>query len=345
MTNRIDLSQIFDVYSMREQPADAEAKALPPEFKSRVKLFCQEMVPPYDHYSQAGHKIGDFWMTLRDKIRYQHGLDHLADRNRYNPVTEVEKFLSECSDEHYLDFIEMYFQSEELPKYFSDSKLRDAVNNINKFFNLDELPYALTEFSISESQTLRPRVKRFLSRIRPRPKRPELPGLVSSHTQPLSLPIRIPKIEVYPQIIRRESEFMYQTAIKPVLILLANPAFEAANKEFLEALRDYREGEYADCIAKCGSSFESVMKVICERKKWPYKQTDTAEPLLNTIFDNAGMDSFFKQPIMLVATMRNRLSSSHGAGTQRRDVPKHIAQYAVNSTASTILFLVEETNP
>ena len=263
MTNKIDLSSIFDVYSMRDQPAGIEAKALTQAFKkNRVGLLCQEMVHPYDHYSQAGYKIADFWMTLRDKLRYRHGLEHLADRNHYNPVTEVEQFLSECSDEHYLDFIEMFFQSEKIPMYFSDRELREAVNNINKFFNLDELPYALTQFSISESRTLRPRIERFLSRIRPRPK--QLGSLiVSSHTQPQALPIRIPKIEAYPQIFGRESEVMYQTAIKPVLILLAGPAFREANREFLDALKDYRNGDYRDCVVDCGSSLESVMKIIC----------------------------------------------------------------------------------
>ena len=63
MTNKIDLSSIFDVYSMREQPAAYSIKALTQEFKNRVLLFCQEMVPPYDHYSEAGHKIADYWMT------------------------------------------------------------------------------------------------------------------------------------------------------------------------------------------------------------------------------------------------------------------------------------------
>ena len=159
MTNKIDLSSIFDVYSMRDQPAGIEAKALTQAFKNRVGLLCQEIVHPYDHYSQAGYKIADFWMTLRDKLRYRHGLEHLADRNQYNHVREVEQFLSECSDEHYLDFIEMFFQSEKIPMYFSDRELREAVNNINKFFNLDELPYALTEFSISKSRTLNIKAK------------------------------------------------------------------------------------------------------------------------------------------------------------------------------------------
>ena len=340
MTNKIDLSSIFDVYSMRDQPAGIEAKALTQAFKNRVGLLCQEIVHPYDHYSQAGYKIADFWMTLRDKLRYRHGLEHLADRNQYNHVTEVEQFLSECSDEHYLDFIEMFFQSEKIPMYFSDRELREAVNNINKFFNLDELPYALTEFSISGSRTLRPRIERFLSRIRPRPKQLESP-IVSSHTQPQALPIRIPKIEAYPQIIRRESEVMYQTAIKPVLILLAGPAFREANREFLDALKNYRNGDYRDCVVDCGSSLESVMKIICEQKCWP-PQRDAGK-LLNTILSRTDLPEFLKQPLIQTAVIRNELGSAHGAGAEPRTVAKHLAQYTINVTASAILLLVEET--
>ena len=148
-----------------------------------------------------------------------------------------------------------------------------------------------------------------------------------------------------PQIIRRDSEALHQTAIQPTLTFLADPAFKAANQEFLGALGHYRKGEYADCMAKCGSSFESVMKVICDRKKWPYQQTDTAETLLNIIFGKTGMETFFKQPIMLVATMRNRLSSAHGPALKSESSQSTERQYAVNATASAILLLVGETNP
>ena len=146
VTNKIDLSPIFEVYSLREQQASKVTKALTQAFKSRVWLSCKEMVQPYDHYSEADHKIADFWMTLRDKLRYRHGVDHLSEVRQATLITELEKFLSECSDEHYLDFVEMFFQSEKLPMHFSDHDLKEAVNNINTFFDLDELPYTITEF-------------------------------------------------------------------------------------------------------------------------------------------------------------------------------------------------------
>ena len=340
MTNRIDLSSIFEVYSMREQPARPIAKALTHEFRSRVSLFCQEMVHPYDHHSQAGYKIAGYWMTLRDKLRYQHGLEHLADKNRHNPVTEVESFLSECSDEHYLDFIEMFFRSEKLPMHFRDDELTDAVNNINTFFDRDGLPFALTDFSISESRTLKPTINRLLSCLRPRLNRSGQ-RIVSSHTQSPSLPIRIPKIEAFPRIIRTDNQVLYETAMKPALDLLTAPQFREANKEFLGALTDYRQGDYQDCLTKCGSAYESVMKVICEQKDWP-PQREGAK-LLGTILSRSGLPRLLERPLIQIAVIRNELGSAHGAGTESRTVSRHLAQYTINVTASAILLLVEET--
>ena len=329
---------------MRDQPASEAAKALTPEFKNRVSQFCQAMVHPYEHYSAAGYLIAGYWMTLRDRLRYQHGLKELVDENAgLSHIKAIDEFLSQCSDEHYLDFIEMFFQSEELPKYFSDGELREAVNNINKFFSLDELPYALTEFSISGSRTLKPRVERLLSRLRRRHKRPALPAIVSSHTQPPSLPIRIPRVEAYPQIIRVENEVTYQTAIKPVLTLLANPAFSEANREFLDALKDCRTEDYRGCVVNCGSSLESVMKIICEQNGWPPGKD--AGRLLNTVLSKTDLPKFLKQPLNQIAVIRNELGNAHGAGVEPRDVAKHLVQYTINVTASAILLLVEATKP
>jgi hypothetical protein len=84
------------------------------------------------------------------------------------------------------------------------------------------------------------------------------------------------------------------------------------------------------------------MKVICHERGWAYKDSDTASVLLATVLSNCALDGFFKEPIALIATIRNRLSKSHGAGTKPKDVPLHVARYAINATASAILLLVDE---
>ena len=149
----------------------------------------------------------------------------------------------------------------------------------------------------------------------------------------------------HPKIIRRENMVIHHHAIEPTLMLLKDPRFKSANDEFQEALVDYRKGDYGDCVVKCGSSFESVMKIICDLKGWTYQQNATASPLLEVVISHSTLGSFFTQPLLLVATIRNKLSSAHGAGNQPRTVDPHVAHFAINATASAILLIGEETNP
>jgi hypothetical protein len=62
--------------------------------------------------------------------------------------------------------------------------------------------------------------------------------------------------------------------------------------------------------------------------------------LVSTVIKNLGLDPYFEQPFMIIATLRNRLSSSHGAGMETKAPSQHIAQYALNSTAAAIVLLV-----
>ena len=306
--NHLNFSQIFSVFSRREKAAATVSKPLTPEFRYRVFQLCADT---FDYSSY------ELWSEMHNRLQYLHGRPSLTGRQMDSDRVDVLTFLSQCSDEHFLDFVEYIFQSRSLWRLSVGEIGEDRfVNNINEFLRIDDLPYFLTGFVREQVQGVDPVGRKVIT------------------------------IEtVYPQIIRRDNEVLHEQAIQPALTFLTNPAFKTANNEFLEALKDFRKGENADCIAKCGSSFESVMKVICARKKWPYHQTDTAQKLLDTITNRAGMESFFKDPVMLIATMRNRISSAHGAGTQERNVPEHRAQYAINATASAILLLVEETKP
>ena len=106
---------------------------------------------------------------------------------------------------------------------------------------------------------------------------------------------------------------------------------------------DYRKGDIPDCLTKCGSAFESVLKVICERKGWGCKQTDAASTLIRIILPKTNLDTYFEGPLILIATLRNKLSSAHGAGNAVKEPARHIAQYALNATASAIILIAQET--
>ena len=137
-----------------------------------------------------------------------------------------------------------------------------------------------------------------------------------------------------------EEDVAHIEAIVLVLEILKKPHFQAVNDEFRKTLINYRKGDYVVCLTNCGSSLESILKVICIRKGLHYSENDTASTLIETVVLGLKMEGFFTQPWTLLATLRNRLSSSHGGGTQPRTPERHFAQYELTSIAAVIVLVV-----
>jgi hypothetical protein len=181
---------------------------------------------------------------------------------------DVEAFLLTCRDEEFLDFVEYIFRVESLVPFFPD--VNEFVHGINELFASENVGYELTEMvteRVVETADEYPFFGREVEKI---------------------------KVVSRPQIIRKENQVAQAQIVKPVLKLLSGKRFKAANKEYLEALEDYRKGDYGDCLTKCGSAFESVMKIICDDKGWSYQQTDTASTLIGTMISNTNLDPFFE---------------------------------------------------
>jgi len=261
MKRPIDFPQIFGVYSRRETASDEEGKPLTSEFRTRVTQRFLDAFP-HEMYSMP------LMRELRHKLVYLYGK-----QSPPHKATALEDdfaaFLGSCSDEHFFDFLELAFQSPliwDAPHHINPSKL---VADINLFLRVDDLPFELTDFvtgkgsyewSMYRGSTFNPRTRII--------------------------------IDAFPQFISLENDVVHQTIVKPTLTLLGGPNFKVANQEFLEALTDYRKGDYEDCVAKCVSAFESVLKVVCQRKGWAYRETDTADTLLTTVFGKTSLEGF-----------------------------------------------------
>lgn len=149
-------------------------------------------------------------------------------------------------------------------------------------------------------------------------------------------------------IIRVDSQFLHSTVVKPVLILLKDKIYSAAEQEFLKAHEHYRHHRYQECLNESLKSIESVMKVICAKQKWKFDKGDTARKLIKICLDNELIPSFLQSQYDSLRTLletgnptiRNKLSA-HGAGEQIKEVNQTIANYALNIAASNILLLVE----
>ena len=269
---------VFNVFSKRQRRSETNV-SLTREFRNRVFLLWRKTFPR----GSPGQFVSDrssIWSETYDKLLFSLGQPRLSSRQAYDADGDLDNFLSECSDEHFLDFVEFSLQSEAV--WELSGSVGELIDAINSFFQEDSLPCVLTDFNFAEVE----------------------PASVHASVAP-SKQSRSLQLQTYPQIVRRDSEVMHQTAIGPALTLLKSPALGEANKEFLRALSDYRKGDYEDCVAKCGSSLESVMKVICSRKGWP-SQNDAGK-LLNTIIPRTDLPQFFRQPLIHIATIRNEL--------------------------------------
>ena len=301
----MNISKVFDVFSRRNQSTSTKKPPLTPEFRNRINILWARVFHKenYGYYSSSS----TLWNEVYDNLLYSLGRQRLSGKSAYSRDVDLENFLGECNDENFLDFIELSFRSNSIFGAID----RRTENRVEIYELIDEINTFLQVDGLPYHLT----------------------GFTFGDNG----------IEAYPQFIRRDSEVLHKTAIEPALSLLSASDFREANKEFRGALEDYRQGDYRDCVVKCGSAFESVMKVICEPNGWSAGRE--AGKLLNAVLSQTALPGFLKHPLIQVATIRNELGSAHGAGAEPRDVPQHLAQYTINVTASAILLLVEETRP
>lgn len=312
------LNAIFEVFSRRNKETEPFIYGAPATLRNKVLLFCRDTFSNSRHGLGGEDYSGEFWKEVHQALLYRHGRLQLTETGAsQSPLEDTVGFLLTCKDEEFLDFVEYIFRVNCLFHVSTDENI--LVAELNELFISENAGYELTD--MLKEEVIEP-VNGY-------------PFFGREH--------KVIKVISYPMVIRKDSQVIHSLAVKPVLQLLSNPKYKTANQEYLEALEDYRKGDYGDCVTKCCSAFESVMKIICDNRKWRYKQTDTASTLINTVVSNAGLDSYFEQPLVIIATLRNRLSKAHGAGVHPKIVSQDIAHYALNSTASAIIFLVDTT--
>jgi len=310
-------SHIFDVFSKRNKEVEPLVRKAPITLRNKFVLFCRDVFSNSRNNWGSGDYTGEFWNEIHQTLLYRHGRFQLSNGNPQSRAEDTINFLLACQDEEFFDFVEYIFRVKCLFHISVEENV--LVAEINELFVSENVGYELTE--MVKEEVVEP-----------------------VNTYPFSGQERtVIKIVSYPQVINKDDQIIHTTNIMPTLTLLSEPKYKTANQEYLEALEDYRKADYGDCLTKCGSAFESVMKIICDSKKWKYNQTDTASTLLNTIINKSGLESYFEQPLIIIATLRNRLSKSHGAGVAPKVVSQNYARYALNATAAAIVFLVNET--
>ncbi|MEZ9873437.1 DUF7014 domain-containing protein [Vibrio sp. 10N.261.51.C6] len=298
----------FNVFSRRQKQnlnTRKDLKPLNPEFRNRFFMMLQQ--------ENWGVSIQQLVEETRQKMMMNlgRGIGNSNGSAFYDYTSDMFEFLFSCPDEHFLDALEFMLETQSGRGLVGN---KHFVERINQLFDLDDLPYKVT-----------------LGRIDSTEGRNEQGYTTVSYDF------------TYPKVIRKDSEVLNQLAIEPALLLLNRPELSNANTEFLSALEDYRHGKFRDSVTKCCSAFESVMKVECKRRGIHLSGKEAANSLVINLIKDTGMPTFFEQPIMLIATIRNRLGIAHGSGDEDKQVSESIALYSINATASAMLLVTGDS--
>lgn len=150
------------------------------------------------------------------------------------------------------------------------------------------------------------------------------------------------------QIIRVDRQFVHAEVVKPALALLHEPAFKAANADFMLAHEHYREGKHKDAVVAAQRAFEAALKAICDGLGVPVKAGDRVSELMKAV-RGAGMlpdylDAGFDTYVAMIKTglpgVRNN-AGGHGESPTAPPVPNYVAAYAIHMAASNIVLCVE----
>jgi hypothetical protein len=151
------------------------------------------------------------------------------------------------------------------------------------------------------------------------------------------------------QIVRVDSQLIHKEVVVPALSVLRGKAFKNAQDEFLSAYEHFRHGKKQEALVDCYKCFESTMKVICTKRKWPFDPRAAAKDLVSVCLSNGLIPAYWQGHFnglrsvleSAISTPRNR-QAGHGAGAgPAPEVPDELVSYVLHMTAATVLFLAE----
>jgi hypothetical protein len=138
------------------------------------------------------------------------------------------------------------------------------------------------------------------------------------------------------------NEAAYKLVVGPARSLLGEDSrLAGARSEFEDALKKLRQGspkDLEDAIDEAAMSVESMMKVLLDAHSIPRPAKETAEPLWTALRDGGVVPTPTKEAVLAPSHLRNVLSG-HGTGANPRALPPGTPVLAVQSAASTLLYL------
>ena len=299
---------VFDLFSKRQKRARGEVPDvyvyddLPQPLRVQIVYIIQDA---FGKDRNGTHKAEKAYEFVKQTLCREYGLFELVERPKSDQDSVFKFLLQEESTERALDVVELCFR---------------VING-----------------HIADNQSYRYNTDR---KIEPGDAVSELNERFKEHTVGYQFESN--------ELIRIDSEFLHAEAVKPTLTVLRGDGFKGANEEFLLAHEHYRHGRYKECLVDSLKAFESTMKSICKLRGWSTQPGDTAKALIAICLNNGLLPTYFESQFSSlrsllesgVPTVRNK-NGGHGQGPDPVVVPAYLARYALNLTATTVLFLVD----
>lgn len=315
--------EILDIYSRREARAQGlvpdvyRYDEIPQALRVQVLGILKDLLMELDRWRGLSSTSQTRWAPIHKKVCHELGVLKLAPgRGDYESVTEdaaASWFILNADVPNVLDAIEVAFHVI-APRYWVAPP--EGQNT---------LPVALR--SAPRGPVVAPFIAELNTRFRQH-------GVGFQFEQG--------------QIVREDSRFLHEEAIRPALALLNSSGYAGPNDEFLKAHAHYRHGRHKEAMTESLKAFESTMKSICAKRYWPHDARATAGTLIGIMFDKGLIEQRWESQFSAlratlesgVPTGRNQVSA-HGQGATVVDVPPFIASYMLHLTGAAIVLLVE----
>ena len=116
----------------------------------------------------------------------------------------------------------------------------------------------------------------------------------------------------------------------------------------MTAHQHYRAGKFKDAVNAANRAFESALKIICDLEGWTYDSGDRAKELVSLVNSKGlftrdldkGLDTYIALLKTGLPIIRDN-TARHGEGIAAKAVTAGMARYAINLTASNIVFLAD----
>jgi hypothetical protein len=144
------------------------------------------------------------------------------------------------------------------------------------------------------------------------------------------------------QIIRVDSKLTHAEIIKPALVLLTAPLFSKANEDFMTAHRHYRANEFKDCVTAANRAFREHVEGDLRQGGKGDRAAELVTRVRNGGLFTHDFDRSFESYVAMLKAglpaVRND-AGGHGEGLTCAAVTAGIARFAINLTATNLVFL------